>query len=56
MLPTPALAPLSLAYGGLVRARLALYRAGVLKSRGAGAPVISFGNITAGGTGKTPMV
>jgi tetraacyldisaccharide 4'-kinase len=56
MLPTPALAPLSLAYGGLVRARLALYRAGVLKSRGAGAPVVSVGNITAGGTGKTPLV
>ncbi len=43
--------PLSFAYGALVRARLALYRAGVMKARGAGAPVVSVGNITAGGTG-----
>lgn len=56
MLPAPALVPLSFAYGALVRARLALYRAGVLRSRDAGAPVVSVGNITAGGTGKTPLV
>src|SRR3712207_4487558 len=56
MPPSPALVPPTLAYGRLVRARLALYRAGVMKSRAAGAPVISVGNVTAGGTGKTPMV
>jgi len=32
------------------------YRLGVLRSRRAAAPVISVGNITTGGTGKTPMV
>ena len=51
-----ALAPLGVAYGAAVRARLALVRAGVLKVHGAGAPVLSVGNITAGGTGKTPLV
>src|SRR3712207_4760697 len=56
MLPTPALVPHSLAYGAMMRARLALYRAGVMRSREAGAPVVSVGNITAGGTGKTPLV
>jgi tetraacyldisaccharide 4'-kinase len=51
-----ALAPLGVAYGAVVRARLALYRAGALRVHGAGAPVLSVGNITAGGTGKTPLV
>jgi tetraacyldisaccharide 4'-kinase len=53
---TFALAPFSLLYGTLVRTRLRLYRAGFLKSQSVGAPVISVGNITAGGTGKTPLV
>ncbi|HLL76469.1 MAG TPA: tetraacyldisaccharide 4'-kinase [Pyrinomonadaceae bacterium] len=51
-----ALAPLGVAYGAGVRARLALYRAGALTVHRAGAPVLSVGNITAGGTGKTPLV
>ncbi|HEX7177899.1 MAG TPA: tetraacyldisaccharide 4'-kinase [Pyrinomonadaceae bacterium] len=51
-----ALAPLSALYGAAVRARLALYRGGALRQERAGAPVISVGNITAGGTGKTPLV
>ena len=51
-----ALAPLGLAYGAAVRARLALYRAGALTVQRAGVPVLSVGNITAGGTGKTPLV
>ena len=51
-----ALAPLGVAYGAAVRARLALYRAGALNVHSAGAPVVSVGNITAGGTGKTPLV
>jgi len=51
-----ALAPFSALYGAVVRARLALYRAGALAARGVGAPVVSVGNLTAGGTGKTPLV
>lgn len=54
--PTLALAPLSALYGVVVRARTALYRRGTLKSVRLDAPVISVGNITAGGTGKTPLV
>ncbi|HYN85216.1 MAG TPA: tetraacyldisaccharide 4'-kinase [Pyrinomonadaceae bacterium] len=51
-----ALAPLSALYGAAVRARLALYESGALKSHAAGAPVVSVGNLTTGGTGKTPLV
>lgn len=51
-----ALAPLGMLYGALARARLRLYRSGFLKSERVGAPVISVGNLTAGGTGKTPLV
>lgn len=51
-----AFAPLSVAYGAAGRARRALYRAGVLPVERVAAPVISVGNITAGGTGKTPVV
>jgi tetraacyldisaccharide 4'-kinase len=47
---------LSKPYGVLVRLRRRLYRLGVLGSHRARAPVISVGNITTGGTGKTPMV
>ncbi len=53
---TSILKPFGLLYGGAVRARLALYRKGWLASRDLGAPVISVGNITTGGTGKTPVV
>jgi tetraacyldisaccharide 4'-kinase len=51
-----AFAPLSVAYGAAGRARRALYRAGVLRVERVAAPVVSVGNITAGGTGKTPLV
>jgi tetraacyldisaccharide 4'-kinase len=51
-----ALAPLSVAYGAAVRARLALYRRGALRVEHVDAPVLSIGNLTAGGTGKTPLV
>src|SRR5919202_3155447 len=51
-----ALAPLGMLYGAVVRTRLGLYRSGLLKSQRVGAPVVSVGNLTAGGTGKTPLV
>ncbi|MDT7605064.1 MAG: tetraacyldisaccharide 4-kinase [Acidobacteriota bacterium] len=51
-----ALAPLSAAYGAAMRARLALYRRGAFTTHRINAPVLSVGNLTAGGTGKTPLV
>ncbi|HET8924089.1 MAG TPA: tetraacyldisaccharide 4'-kinase [Candidatus Acidoferrum sp.] len=48
--------PLSLAYGVAVRLRAWLYAHGWLKQKRLNAPVISVGNLTVGGTGKTPMV
>ena len=48
--------PLEFLYGAAVRARQALYKRGLLESFALGAPVISVGNITTGGTGKTPVV
>lgn len=50
------LAPLSALYGAVTRTRLALYRTGILPTRQISVPVISVGNITTGGTGKTPLV
>ena len=46
----------SVPYSTGMRLRRWAYRKGVLPSATAGAPVISVGNITTGGTGKTPMV
>jgi tetraacyldisaccharide 4'-kinase len=53
---TSILKPFGLLYGGAIRARLALYRKGLLASYDLGVPVVSVGNITTGGTGKTPVV
>jgi len=48
--------PFSWIYGKITNFRNALYERGVFKSHALGATVISIGNITVGGTGKTPMV
>ena len=47
---------LSTVYGGIVGARNALYDRGVLPSRRLEGAVISVGNLSAGGSGKTPFV
>ena len=48
--------PAGALYGLAARARNGAYRAGWLRARRAPVPVISIGNVTAGGPGKTPMV
>lgn len=50
------LPPLSALYGALTKTRLSLYRRGTFKTIALERPVISVGNITTGGTGKTPLV
>jgi tetraacyldisaccharide 4'-kinase len=50
-----ALSPLSLLFGAAAAARRALYRSGVLRSARVRAPVVVVGNVTAGGSGKTPL-
>jgi tetraacyldisaccharide 4'-kinase len=48
--------PLSAIYGGVVWARNALYDRGVLPARSLQGHVVSVGNLSAGGSGKTPFV
>jgi tetraacyldisaccharide 4'-kinase len=48
--------PASVIYGDLARLRARLYAQGTLKVKRLNTPVISVGNLTVGGTGKTPMV
>jgi len=50
------LLPLSWLYGMGVKLRNYMFEIGILKSRSFDTPVISVGNITVGGTGKTPHV
>jgi tetraacyldisaccharide 4'-kinase len=50
------LLPLSPLYGGVVRGRAAAFRRGWLAARRLEVPVVSVGNLTFGGTGKTPTV
>jgi tetraacyldisaccharide 4'-kinase len=48
--------PLSSLYGIAIAARNHFYDRGILKSRGLSHPVISIGNLSVGGSGKTPFV
>jgi tetraacyldisaccharide 4'-kinase len=48
--------PLTLPYGAAAHLRARAYRTGVLRQRRLDGMVISVGNLTTGGTGKTPMV
>jgi tetraacyldisaccharide 4'-kinase len=51
-----ALWPVSVVYGWVVRTKNWMYDAGWLKAKRLKGIVISVGNLTTGGTGKTPMV
>ena len=54
---TPSLLqPLAWLYGLIVALRRHAYAGGALKSLRAGKPVVVVGNLTVGGTGKTPLV
>ena len=48
--------PLSAIYGAAARIRASLYAHDWLRRKRLSRPVISVGNLTVGGTGKTPMV
>jgi len=50
------LQPLSWLYGAAMSLRHGAYARGWLRSYGAGCPILVIGNLTVGGTGKTPLV
>lgn len=52
----PLLAVVEVLYRGINRLRRSLYRRGIVRGRRLHRPLISIGNIAAGGTGKTPAV
>ena len=49
------LAPLAWGYGGITALRNALYDRGMLRSHQPPLPALSIGNLSVGGTGKTPV-
>jgi tetraacyldisaccharide 4'-kinase len=49
------LAPLELLYRGVTRSKRSLYRRGLLRARRLPRPVVSIGNLSFGGSGKTPL-
>jgi tetraacyldisaccharide 4'-kinase len=51
-----ALIPLSVLFGIMAFLRRSAFRIGLLRSLGVGRPVIVVGNVSVGGTGKTPLV
>lgn len=53
---SPALTPVSALYGAALEARARWYGSGRFASSRASCPVVSVGNLTFGGTGKTPFV
>lgn len=56
MKPSVVLLPLNALYSAVTRTRLAAYRRGWFSVSKLNVPVISVGNLTTGGTGKTPLV
>ena len=54
--PLPGSRVLAWLYGRLLALREWLYRHGILSARQVGCPVLVVGNLTVGGTGKTPLV
>lgn len=54
--PAKCLLPLSWLFRGAVNFRRSFYRAGWLKIRRLPVPVVIVGNISVGGTGKTPLI
>ncbi len=56
MMAAGLLTPIALLYEGVIRARNLYYDRVPGAVRRAGVPVISVGNLTVGGTGKTPLV
>lgn len=50
------LAPVAIAFGAVVAVRRVLFELGVLRIHRVAAPVVIVGNVSVGGTGKTPLV